>query len=79
MVAIECARCQTLEHRLANLQAEIESLRQQLDEARRASKRQAGPLAKGPPKPNPKRPGRKLGKDYGTKSHRQTTFARTDR
>ncbi|HEY7310859.1 MAG TPA: hypothetical protein VH643_15960 [Gemmataceae bacterium] len=29
------------------------------------------PFAKGPPKPNPKKLGRKPGKDYGTKAHRQ--------
>jgi len=37
-----------------------------IEELRRAGKRQAGPFSKGPPKPKPKRPGRKPGDDYGT-------------
>ena len=41
-----------------------------LDQAQRAGKRQAAPFSKGPPKDNPKTPGRKPGKDYGTKAHR---------
>jgi transposase len=53
------------------LQAENDRLRHQLDAALRAGKRQAGPFATGWPKPNPRKPGRKPGKDYGTKAHRQ--------
>jgi hypothetical protein len=40
----------------------------QLDEATRAGKRQAAPFAESQPKPNPRKPGRKPGKDYGTKA-----------
>jgi transposase len=71
MELLRCANCQALERRVHDLQAENERLRRQLDAALRAGKRQAGPFAKGHPKPNPKTPGRKPGKDYGTKAHRQ--------
>jgi transposase len=45
-------------------------LKQQLDAAQRAGKRQAGPFSKGEPKLDPKRPGRKKGHEYGRKAHR---------
>ena len=70
MEAIFCANCQVLQRRVHDLHAENERLRRQLDDALRAGKRQAGPFAKGPPKPNPKKPGRKPGSEYGTKAHR---------
>jgi transposase len=53
------------------LQAENERLRRLLDDATRATKRQAAPFAKGQPADQPKKPGRKPGKDYGPKAHRQ--------
>jgi transposase len=68
---VRCANCQSLQRRVHKLQAESERLRGQLEQATRAGKRQAGPFAKGEPKPNPGKPGRKPGKDYGTKAHRQ--------
>src|SRR6516165_5797459 len=71
MPPVTCAGCQALRRRLRNLLAENERLRRQLDEATRAGKRQAAPFTKGQPKPNPLKPGRKSGKDYGTKAHRQ--------
>jgi hypothetical protein len=71
MEPVLCSGCQALQRRLTALQAEVERLRRQLEEATRACKRQAGPFAMGPPEPNPKRPGRKPGPDYGTKAHRQ--------
>ena len=71
MEPVLCAGCQALQRRVHDLQAEVDRLRQQLDEATRAGKRQAGPFSKGPPKPQPKKPGRKPGKDYGTKAHRR--------
>ena len=43
------------------LRAEVERLKKQLEEAKRAGKRQAAPFSKGPPKPDPKRPGREPG------------------
>src|SRR5437660_409273 len=71
MQPVSCAGCQALQRRLHDLQAENERLRRQLDEATRAGKRQAAPFAKGQPAAQPKKPGRKPGKDYGTKAHRQ--------
>ena len=43
------------------LRAEVERLKAELEQARRAGKRQAAPFSKGPPKANPRRPGRKPG------------------
>ncbi len=71
MQPVLCAGCQALQRRLRDLQAENEHLRRQFDEATRARKRQAAPFAKGQPAAQPKKPGRKPGKDYGTKAHRQ--------
>jgi hypothetical protein len=71
MEPVRCANCQSLQQRAHDLQAENEQLRRQLDAALRAGKRQAGPFAKDAPQANPKKPGRKSGKDYGTKGHRQ--------
>src|SRR5512143_2390383 len=41
--------------------AEVERLKAELEQARRAGKRQAAPFSKGPPKAHPKRPGRQAG------------------
>jgi transposase len=71
MQPVPCAGCQALQRRVNHLQAENERLRRQLDEATRARKRQAAPFAKGQPEFDPRKPGRKPGKDYGTKAHRQ--------
>jgi transposase len=71
MDPVSCAGCQALQRRLLGLQAENQRLRRQLDEATRARKRQAAPFAKGQPTDQPKKPGRKPGKDYGPKAHRQ--------
>ena len=60
-----------LRHRVSQLQAQVKRLTGQLQPAQRDGKRQAAPFAKGPPKPAPKRPGRKPGPDYGPKAHRQ--------
>ncbi len=43
------------------LRAEVERLKAELEQSRRAGKRQAAPFSKGPPKADPKRPGRKAG------------------
>ena len=43
------------------LRAEVERLRTELEQSRRAGKRQAAPFSKGLPKADPKRPGRKAG------------------
>src|ERR1700719_5068915 len=65
-----CPNCARLDREVADLRAPVEYLTRLLDEQRRAGKRQAAPFAKGPPKPKPKKPGRKPGADYGTKAHR---------
>jgi transposase len=49
--------------RIENLLALVESLQ-------RGQKRQAAPFSKGPPKPDPKTPGRKPGDAYGRHAHR---------
>jgi transposase len=71
MQPVSCAGCQALQRRLRDLQAENERLRRRLDEATRAGKRQAAPFTKGQPAAQPKKPGRKPGKDYGPKARRQ--------
>ena len=71
MESVWCANCQSLQRQVRDLEAENQWLRRQLDEALLAGKRQDGPFAKGEPEPNPRKPGRKPGKDYGTKAHRQ--------
>jgi transposase len=71
MQPVSCAGCQALQRHLRDLQAENERLRRQLEEATRAGKRQAAPFARGQPTDQPKKPGRKPGKDYGAKAHRQ--------
>jgi len=52
------------------LTAQVRELTTQLQEALRATKRQAAPFSKGPPKDKPNKPGRKAGDDYGPKAHR---------
>jgi transposase len=52
------------------LQRELAALRAELDQARRQAKRQAAPFSKGPPKPQPKKPGRKAGSAHGRHGHR---------
>ena len=65
-----CPGCQTLVKRVAELEAQVADLTRRLDEALRAGKRQAAPFRKGPPKPDPKTPGRKAGPAHGTHGHR---------
>jgi transposase len=67
---LACAGCQALQRRVAELEAQVERLAGLLEQHQRAGKRQAAPFAKGPPRPEPKTPGRKPGADYGTKAHR---------
>jgi transposase len=59
-------RVAELEALVASQQTHIERLTAQVQEALRATKRQAAPFSKGPPKDRPKTPGRKPGPDYGT-------------
>ena len=55
---------------VAELEAQVAELTRKLDEAVRAGKRQAAPFRKGPPKPDPKTPGRKSGDAHGKHGHR---------
>ena len=64
------AQVESLHAQLTAMQEQVRQLTAQLQEALRASKRQAAPFSKGPPKDDPKPPGRKAGPDYGTKAHR---------
>ena len=68
--ANECGRCARLERRVRQLEAEKRILKDLLEEARRAAKRQACPFSKGPPKRRPKKPGRKPGEAYGRRASR---------
>jgi transposase len=52
------------------LRLELDEARADLDQARRQSKRQAAPFSKGPPKSEPKTPGRKSGAAHGRHGHR---------
>jgi transposase len=63
-------RVAQLETQVEQLTAQVRHLTAQLQEALRAGKRQAAPFSKGPPKDDPKPPGRKAGPDYGKKAHR---------
>jgi transposase len=67
-----------LEARVAELERENDGLREEnarlkasLEKTRRAGKRQAAPFSKGKRSSAPKKPGRKPGKDYGRKGHRE--------
>jgi len=61
---------ESLRQQLAALQAKLDEALRLLEEARRAGKRQAAPFRKGPPKPDPKPPGRKSGPAHGKHGHR---------
>src|SRR5213595_117782 len=63
------------ERQIEEQRLQIAKLEKLLEEVRRRGKRQASPFSKGKPKANPKRPGRKAGKQYG----QQSTRARPDR
>ena len=52
------------------LRRERDEARADLDRAQRQSRRQAAPFSKGPPEPEPKRPGRKSGPAHGRHGHR---------
>jgi len=51
----------TLKQRLAELETVVHELKEQLEAAQRAGKRQATPFSRGAPKAKPKKPGRKKG------------------
>lgn len=62
--------CWELHKQVAELAAQVAELIRKLEEATRAGKRQAAPFREGPPKPDPKIPGRKSGGAHGTHGHR---------
>lgn len=66
----ECPGCREHLKRLTELEARVAELTRKLEEATRAGKRQAAPFRKGPPKPDPKKPGRKAGDAHGAHGHR---------
>src|ERR1700722_13086560 len=68
--AAQCPGCAQRDRRIADLEARLAAVEARLEEASRAGKRQAAPFSKGPPKADPKTPGRKAGEDYGTKAFR---------
>ena len=72
------ARNAGLEGQVARLTAQVESMLKRLEQRERAGKRQAAPFSKGPPKADPKTPGRKSGDDYG-RHHRRARPARGTR
>jgi transposase len=53
------------------LRCRVAKLEGQLEEARRAAKRQAAPFSRGEPKAKPRRSGRRSGDDHGRHGHRQ--------
>lgn len=59
-----------LKAQLAQQEKRLAQLTAQVEELRRGSKRQAAPFSKGPPKENPKTPGRKPGDKYGRQVYR---------
>jgi transposase len=66
----QCPGCAQRDRRIADLEARNAALEAKLQQVSRAGKRQAAPFSKGPPKADPKRPGRKAGRDYGTQASR---------
>lgn len=65
-----CPGCVRRDRRIAELEQRIVKLEQQVAALSRSAKRQSAPFSKGPPKANPRTPGRKPGKDYGTRAFR---------
>jgi transposase len=59
-----------LRRQLQQRDAQIAELRERLEHAERAGKRQAAPFSKGEPAAEPQRPGRKPGAAYGPKARR---------
>lgn len=66
----QTARIGELIAALESRDARISELEKLLEESRRSGKRQAAPFSKGDPSEEPKRPGRKGGRDHGRHGHR---------
>jgi len=71
----ECPNCRSLRSQFDAAAARVLELEAALEAARRAGKRQAAPFSKGPPKSDPKPPGRKPGDAYGRHAHREPPAA----
>lgn len=56
---------------VSRLEAEVKRLSDLLNKRDRDGKRQAAPFSKGPPRPDPKTPGRKPGDAHGRHAHRE--------
>lgn len=65
------AENQRLRAQVAQLLQTVRELQKRIEELERASKRQAAPFSKGPPKIDPKKPGRKSGELHGQHAHRE--------
>jgi transposase len=61
-----CPGCAERDREIADLKTRVA----RLEAGARAGKRQAAPFSKGPPKADPKPPGRKSGEDHGAHRHR---------
>jgi transposase len=70
MASTSCPGCLALQQQVGALQEQVADLTRRLEKATRAGKRQAAPFRKGPPKPNPKTPGRKAADQHGAHGHR---------
>ena len=60
-----------LREQVARLERTVRDLQQRLEQTERSAKRQAAPFAKGEPKKNPQKPGRKKGTRHGRHAHRE--------
>ena len=69
----------TLNETLVAREARIAELEELLEDSRRSGKRQASPFSKGDPAEEPKRPGRKSGKQHGRHGHRMAPTGPVDR
>ncbi len=65
-----CQWCARREAELRRAKRRVAELEAELEQVRRAGKRQAAPFSKGQPKDHPRRPGRRAGAAYGTKAYR---------
>lgn len=64
------AEKERLRQQLAQLQSACHELRRQLEANSRTGKRQAAPFSKGPPRGQPRKPGRQAGERHGRHGHR---------
>jgi transposase len=74
----KCPGCAAAAKRVAELEARLAALEALVEQLRRGGKRQAAPFSKGPPKADPKPPGRKGGDGYGGTKARRGVPPRVD-